>query len=96
MTRVVSKNNLPPRKGSLVVYHIPQVSHKATFYVVVPSVDAAISIINLLAEYDLFQYRSRIKGDYANTSGLITFDGKEWAEWENKDGYTISDIMRGA
>lgn len=49
----------------LRVSHFPQVPCKE-FNVEVSSIEEAKKIMDVLAEYDLFQYENRIKGDYAN------------------------------
>lgn len=84
----------------LKVWWIPQVPMKA-FEVDVKSVDEAEKILNVLADYDLFQYENHVKGDYANASGLLYWDEeeKDWLEWyctdENSEyeGMDIGEIM---
>jgi len=94
-------NSMPsaPQEGELIAYYIPQVGSPPTFYVSVTSPDEAKQIINLLAQYDIFQYENRIKEDYVNIywrksywSGLLVFEHGEWVEWENEDGDDISKI----
>lgn len=74
----------------LRVWHIPQVPMKA-FRVEVSSIDGAWKILNVLWDYDLFQYENRVKPDYCNMSGLEYFDEeeKDWLEWEDEDGFNI-------
>lgn len=75
------------------VWHIPQVPMEP-FYVDVSSVDDAIRIMIILANYDIFQFENNIKPDYCNMSGLEVLEGDEWLEWQNDDGMTIDDVMR--
>lgn len=74
------------------VWHIPQVPGKA-FHVPVDSLDEAIKILNVLSNYDLFQYENHIKPDYCNTNGLQVWDedAREWFEWESEDGLNIRE-----
>ncbi|AUV59094.1 superinfection exclusion protein [Escherichia phage vB_Eco_AL25] len=90
-------------KNRLRVWHIPQVPGKA-FYVEVDSVEEGVRIIDILANYDLFQYENNIKGDYCNVSGLqmydehITDDEMEemgltdrWVDWYYEDDQSFFD-----
>lgn len=60
--------------GDLQVWWIPQVPMKA-FEVDVASIEEGAKIMDVLAKYDLFQYKNRIKPDYANAGGL-----RRWCE----------------
>lgn len=81
------------RKVKLRVWHIPQAPMEIPFEVDVSSIDEAWKILNILWEYDLFQYDNNLKPDYCNASGLVYFDEeeKEWMEWEDEDGYSIRE-----
>lgn len=57
----------------LRVWHIPQVPMKA-FTVEVDSLQEAVKIKNVLADYDLFQYENNVKGDYTSISGIHIWD----------------------
>ena len=76
------------KKGALRIWHIPQVPMKG-FRVDVDSPSEAKKILNVLADYDIFQYENRIKPDYSNASGLEEFDGKEWTDWMDEFGDDI-------
>ena len=54
-------------KGDLRVWWIPQIPMKA-FHVPVKSISEAKLILNTLADYDLFQWRNKVKPDYSNES----------------------------
>ncbi|HEU4345769.1 MAG TPA: hypothetical protein VFU31_29825 [Candidatus Binatia bacterium] len=76
------------------VWHIPQIPMDP-FYVDVSNEEEALKIINVLANYDLFQFENKVKPDYCNMSGLeVCVDG-EWAEWENEDYDDINDFRLG-
>jgi hypothetical protein len=77
----------------LKVWWIPQIPG-ASFEVRVASVDEAKKILTVLADYDIFQYENRIKGDYCNAGGLVTLEDGEWTDWENDEGDSIDDVMR--
>lgn len=72
----------------LRVWWIPQVPGKP-FYVPVADRDQAVKILTVLAEYDLFQLKHKIKPDYANAGGLQVLEDGEWVEWYDNDGNDI-------
>ena len=85
--------------GSLRVWHIPQIPMKA-FYVPVESPEEAIKIINILVDYDCFQFDNNVKPDYSSVQGLQVveeyndYKGNKfniWTEWYNEDGDDIDD-----
>jgi hypothetical protein len=87
-----------PNKGDLKVWWIPQVPMKS-FQVPVKSIEEAKLLLNALAAYDFFQYKMKVKPDYANAGGLMVFEDcgepkLEWIEWSNEDGETIDDLMK--
>jgi hypothetical protein len=84
----MNKNN----EGDLRVWHIPQVPGKP-FIVPVPNPEVAIIILNILWDYDNFQYEENIKDDYSNVSGLEVFEDGEWCDWYSDDGEDISEYM---
>lgn len=86
-----------PAIGALRVWHIPQVPG-AIFHVGVDTPQEAQRVLKMLADYDDFQFKHRIKPDYCNASGLEVFaaeaDAGEgspgWIEW--LDPETDADI----
>ena len=76
--------------GDLQVWWIPQVTMKA-FEVDVASIEEGAKIMDVLAKYDLFQYKNRIKPDYANAGGLRRWckddgDGNPgWEDWYDEE-----------
>ena len=72
----------------LRVWWIPQIPMKS-FKVEVVNLIEAKKILNVLADYDKFQYENNIKPDYSNTGGLEFFDEKEWLEFEDEEGKDI-------
>ena len=75
------------------VWHIPQVPMKP-FHVSVNGLSEAKKILEVLADYDIFQYKNNVKGDYANAAGLEVFnhETRKWEEWENEEGYGIDEF----
>lgn len=75
------------------VWHNCQVGRVNRFFVEVKSIEEAWLVLNVLWEYDIFQYANLIKGDYASTSGLEYFDEceKDWCEWYDDDGLDITE-----
>lgn len=90
-----------PKVGDLRVWHNCQVGAVKNFYVDVSSVEEGKAILVALADYDAFQFENRIKGDYANASGLCQFEANAgegepgWCEWMNEEtGEEIWDMIR--
>jgi hypothetical protein len=88
------------QSGDLKVWHIPQVPMKA-FEVSVKNTEEAIIILDVLADYDIFQYENNVKPDYCNVQGLLVYDensdgdgNADWVEWEDQDGNNIDDVRR--
>lgn len=83
----------------LRVSHFPQVPCKA-FHVEVNSIEEAIKIMDVLANYDIFQYENRIKPDYCNVTTLEIWeedcDGEGnpgWSNWHDEYGYNVDDYV---
>jgi hypothetical protein len=76
----------------LRVAHYPQIPCMP-FYVKVKDLEEAKKIINVLANYDLFQYENRIKPDYSNATVVEEFyeEEGEWISWSD-DETGIDDI----
>lgn len=77
------KQNNP---GDLQVWWVPQVPMKA-FRVPVADVAMGAKLLDVLAEYDIFQFKNNIKPDYCNAGGLQRFvedtDGEGTPGWED-------------
>jgi hypothetical protein len=71
------------------VWHVPQFPGKP-FYVDVDDVNEAVKIVDVLANYDLFQLENKIKPDYSNASGIEYWDPRE-DEWFEVD--EIEDLL---
>ena len=71
---------------------MPQVPMKR-FFVSVDSVKEGVKVLDILADYDLFQYENNVKGDYSNAGGLQLFDPEDdtdspegsWVDWYDED-----------
>lgn len=74
----------------LRVWWMPQIPMKPFFIPVEGFVQAKL-ILEVLAQYDLFQLANRIKPDYSNAGGLQIWtddagEGKPgWEEWDDYD-----------
>ena len=75
----------------LRVWWIPQVPMKPFHFTVFTLCEAKMLII-ALGEYDLFQYKNKIKPDYSNAGGLEEYVDGEWLEYEDEEGRTIDEI----
>lgn len=84
--------------GDLQVWWIPQVPMlmhwrilMKAFEVDVASIEEGAKILDVLARYDLFQYKNRIKPDYVNAGGLRRWceddgDGNPgWEDWYDEE-----------
>lgn len=78
-------------EGDLRVWWIPQVPMKP-FLIPVESPKEAKKLMNVLADYDIFQYKNNIKPDYCNAGGLSVFEDGEWSDWCDEDGNDINDL----
>lgn len=71
----------------LRVWWMPQVQCDA-FYVHVESFSEGVMVMNVLANYDLFQFEHNIKPDYCGSGGIeqrLCDMGQEWESWEDED-----------
>lgn len=84
------------KEGDLQVWHIPQVPGKQ-FTVDVESVEQAILVLDVLANYDLFLLATNNRIDYANAQGLCIYEkdpdstcGYGWFDWcDEETGYDL-------
>ena len=77
----------------LRVYHNCQVGAVPNFYIEVSSIEEAWLIMNILWEYDEFQFNNNVKPDYCNITGLEVFneEEKDWEEWYDELGQDIKE-----
>jgi len=80
-----------PQNGDLQVWWIPQVPMKA-FTVLVTSISEAKKILEVLANYDLFQFNNNVKPDYSNAGGLCIWEDEEWIDWTSEAGCNIDEL----
>lgn len=75
------------------IWHNCQVGKAGKFFYEVRSLEEAWKILNLIWDYDFFQYDNKIKGDYVSTSGFEYFDeeNNEWREWYDEGGCDIME-----
>lgn len=78
--------------GALRVWWLPQTPMPKSFYVKVGSVEEAVKIMRVLADYDLFQLKHKVKPDYTNAGGLEVWvedcDGygnPGWTDWLDEE-----------
>jgi superinfection exclusion protein gp17 len=72
-------------EGDLRVWWVPQIPGKP-FLCEVASLSEAKLIIEVLADYDRFQFENNIKPDYCNAGGLSEYQDGEWSDWYDHDG----------
>lgn len=74
------------KAGDLRVWWIPQVPMKA-FEIDVASVQEGVKVMDVLADYDAFQFENNVKPDYCNAGGLNRWcencDGEGAPGWED-------------
>lgn len=82
----------------LRVWWIPQVPMQP-FEAFTDSFVVAKSLLESLAQYDLFQFENRIKPDFCNTGGLSIWDESmndegdgKWTDWESDTYDSIDDV----
>lgn len=89
-----------PVIGSLRVLWVPQIGMPGEpFNVPVKTPEEGILILNTLADYDLYQFNNKVKGDYCNFGGLEvleeSIEGDDgWHTWYNEEGEDADDVMR--
>lgn len=74
------------KTGDLKVWWISQVPMEP-IEIPVPSLEVGAIILNVLAEYDAYQFLNNVKPDYCNSGGLVEFDGFDWVDWEDPDTF---------
>ncbi|TET79860.1 MAG: superinfection exclusion protein [Candidatus Heimdallarchaeota archaeon] len=80
--------------NELRVWWVPQMPMQP-FYVEVGTVKEGVKLMDILADYDNFQYDNNIKGDYSNTGGIEIFaDNEEWEAWEHESEIGFFDNPR--
>jgi len=83
----------------LVVRHTPfkdeGIEADGTFYVYVRSPEQALEVIEILQEYDRFQYNHQVKLEHTAGSGLLIFWEMKWNEWYSDSGHDISEWYPG-
>lgn len=102
--KTLDRMNMPePKAGDLAVWHIPQIPMNP-FWVPVSSPEEANKVLNILAEYDLFQLENHIKPDYSNAQGLdqyFVYTEKEhadklpdgWETWYSDEGEELDEYI---
>lgn len=78
----------------LRVWWVPQVPLHP-FYVSVSGIAEAVKIMDILAKYDDFQYKNRIKPDYRNAGGVEQFIPMDGAFDDEYDVKVIEDGVEG-
>jgi hypothetical protein len=77
------------KNGDLRVWWKPQIPMNGSFEVDVATPQEALKLINILADYDIFQNENNIKPDYSNAGGLSVFKDGEWCDWQDDNGDDI-------
>lgn len=77
--------------GSLKVWWKPQIPC-ASFEVVVATPYEGRKLLDILADYDIFQLEHKIKPDYCNAGGLMQLIDGEWVDWEDDYGRIIDEL----
>lgn len=80
-----------PKNDDLRVWWIPQLPGPP-FHVPVATPAEGAKLLAVLAAYDMFQLRQRIKPDYSNMGGLEVFDNCEWTDWSDEEGGNVDAI----
>lgn len=70
--------------GQLRVWWVPQMPMEP-FVVNVATVDEGIKILDVLADYDLFQFEQKVKPDYSNTGRLELSEDEGWTDWYSNE-----------
>jgi hypothetical protein len=69
----------------LKLWWIPQIPMEA-FEVEVSSIEEGAKLLNVLADYDAFQFEKNIKPDYCNVGGIVMLDSDgDWVDWWDEE-----------
>ena len=70
--------------GTLRVWYIPQVP-MGPFHWTVPDLVTGREVINALYKFSYFEYKNRVKPDYADAGGIERFEDGEWCEVDESE-----------
>lgn len=94
----MNKLKTNPSVGDLRVWWCPQIP-MTRFFVDVASPQEAKKLLDVLADYDMFQFENNVKGDYCNAGGLEVFEDVDeegdlaWYEWSHPEtGEDIDEV----
>lgn len=73
------------------IFWIPQVPMQP-FHWAVDDPQQGKAILDLLADYDKFQFENHVKPDYCNAGGLQVLEQGEWVDWCDEDGNSIDEM----
>lgn len=86
-----------PQEGDFRVWYAPQIPMPA-FTVGVPDFATGVEILEVLVRFSLYEYKNRVKGDFADAGGISRWEsdgegGFDWfdvdaeqMEWEREHG----------
>ena len=80
------------KEKKLRVWWKPQIPMNNSFYIEVATPQEAKKVLDILADYDLFQLKNNIKPDYSNAGGLEVFEDGEWSEWYSENDEDIDEV----
>jgi len=88
------------KEGDLRIWWMPQVGAPIPrFFWDVKNINEAKTVLDCLAQYDLFQLKHRIKPDFSNAGGLEVCEKNpetnelEWFEWMDEYGFDIDQYF---
>jgi hypothetical protein len=85
-----------PSEGDIRVWYIPQVPMSA-YEVDVPSrkLSEAVRIQDAIIGLSIFEYKNRVKPDYADAAGIVRYesDGEGGFEWYELDEEEIAELI---
>lgn len=73
-----------PKEGDMEVWWIPQVPMKP-FTVPIKGEAVGKLLLDVLANYDAFQFENNVKSDYCNAGGIRVFQDGDWYDLEPPD-----------
>jgi len=77
----------------LRIWWIPQVPMNAFNWEVNSPLEGK-KMLDMLAQYDIFQFENKVKPDYSNAGGLQEFneEAEEWWDYEDEECRCIDEI----
>ncbi|MEU0871631.1 hypothetical protein [Nocardia brasiliensis] len=92
----MTETTTEPAVGDLKVWYIPQLGSGLKFEYSVPDLATGAAVLDALGKFALYEFRNRIKPDYADAGGVVRYEDLGYGEfaWCGIDEGDISAARR--